>query len=535
MPVRLAAEFMPPLRAALLRSFAALTFALSATLATVLGTVFCTASAAGAPPMGADEARFFLTRTGFAPGADELAQYQHLSRQQAVDRVLQQTRTEASSAAPEAVRQSYYGPRQFKDTSEPQKKALRQLEAKQAMQLRDWWLAEMLATPSPLTERMTLFWHNHFVSSQQKVRHTKLMYEQNVLFRRYATGNFAELLHAVSKDPAMLLYLDSASNRKGSPNENFAREAMELFTLGEGRYGEQDVKQAARAYTGWAVDGETGNFIVRSAWHDNGVKQVLGQSGNFDGDAVLDILLAQAACADFIVDKLWREFVSPQPDPAEVRRIAQKFRNSHYEIKIALRELFLTPRFWDAGNRGSLVKSPVELLVGTLKQFQFHYNDASPFTYAIAQMGQNLFNPPNVKGWPGGDVWINSTTLLARKSVLERMFRTVESARPGGKPADRMMMAGGLAGTLRPGAPAADGGEHEGRFAFGSAAAVISFNPALFLAQYGNTPEVAPNVRQRLALQEAVLALEPSAPIRADLAGIAYLRTLVMDPVYQLK
>jgi uncharacterized protein (DUF1800 family) len=236
----------------------------------------------------------------------------------------------------------------------------------------------MLATRSPLTERMTLFWHNHFVSSQQKVRYTRLMYEQNVLLRRHAVGNFGELLHAVSKDPAMVIYLDSASNRKGKPNENFAREVMELFTLGEGNYSEQDIKEAARAFTGWSVDPDSGEFMFRRPAHDDGVKTVLGRSGNFDGDAVLDILLAQPQTAEFIVSKLWREFVSPAPDAMEVKRIARMFRDNRYNIKVALRALLTADAFYAPQNRAVLIKSPVELIVGTLRQFRFETGEVTP-------------------------------------------------------------------------------------------------------------------------------------------------------------
>jgi uncharacterized protein (DUF1800 family) len=434
----------------------------------------------------------------------------------------------------------------IKDKTDDEKKAFRENEQRQAFQLRGWWLREMLATQSPLTERMTLFWHNHFVSSQQKVKYTELMYRQNILLRQHALGNFGAMLHAVSKDPAMVIYLDGASNRKGTPNENFAREVMELFTLGEGNYSEQDIKEAARAFTGWSIDGDTGEFKWRPRIHDDGSKTVLGQSGNFDGDAVLDILLAQPACADYIVGKLWREFVSPNPDPTEVVRIARHFRASRYDIKTALHDLFLSPYFWDAANRGTLVKSPVELVVGTLHQFQFSYDDPLPFTFAVAQLGQNLFNPPNVKGWPGGEAWINSSTLLARKSTLERLFRATEH---GGQVKAQPDMANAMSITMTQPNDAQtiafknDLGKikgqgalgREGRIQFANAAAMISYDPNSWLAQFGVGVDAVPTTAQRIAMQQALLPLEPTAPIKADLAGSALLRTMVLDPVFQLK
>ena len=289
--------------------------------------------------------------------------------------------------------------------------------------MRAWWVQEMLVTPSPLTERMALFWHNHFVSSQQKVRTARLLYGQNAMLRANALGNFGTLLHAAGKDPAMLLYLDSAQNRRGQPNENFAREVMELFTVGEGHYTEQDIKEAARAFTGWSLNRETGDYMFRPGVHDYGVKTVLGKSGNFDGDAVLDILLAQPSTAEFVTTKLWREFVSPDPDAREVARIAQTFRSSNYDIKVALRALLLSDAFWARENRGTLVKSPIEFVVGTLRQLEIKPTSGLPFAVLSAGMGQNLFSPPNVKGWPGGNVWIDTNTLLARKQFVDRLAR----------------------------------------------------------------------------------------------------------------
>jgi uncharacterized protein (DUF1800 family) len=295
-----------------------------------------------------------------------------------------------------------------------------------AIGVRAWWVENLLAAATPaeqLRERMTLFWHNHFVSSLEKVRSPKLMLDQNALLRRHALGRFDALLHAVGKDPAMVVYLDSATNRKGSPNENFAREVMELFTLGEGNYSEQDVKEAARAFTGWSIEPETGEFRWRPFAHDTGGKTVLGVSGNLDGDAVLDILLARPQTAELLVRKLWREFVSMNPDEKEVRRIATRLRQSGYDMRVALREIFAGPAFWAAENRLALVKSPVDWVFGTLNTLDVEPPEPAALAFALRQLGQDLFAPPNVKGWPGGETWINSSTLLARKQMAERLLR----------------------------------------------------------------------------------------------------------------
>lgn len=489
-----------------------------------------------AQQLGHDDARFFLTRTGFAPSSTEVSAFEHLTRQQAVDKVLSESLSRAVSPPPVWVDQPLVSYKQLKDKSDEERKAYREQQIRQGFDLRGWWLHEMLTTPSPLTERMTLFWHNHFVSSQQKVKYAELMYRQNVLLRRNALGNFGVMLHEVSKDPAMLIYLDNASNRKGTPNENFAREVMELFTLGEGHYTEQDIKEAARAYTGWSIDRDTGDYKWRPFIHDNGIKTVLGRSGDFSGDDVLDILLAQPACAEFIVTKLWREFVSPDPDQAEVTRIAKHFRDSHYEIKVALHDLFLSSAFWNEKNRGTLVKSPAELVVGTLKQFDFTYDDPLPFTFAVAQLGQNLFNPPNVKGWPGGDAWINSSTLLSRKAILDRLFRATETRaqKDAGMTMMKVKMARERMNEL--GKVKGQGAlGREGRIRLAEAVAMISFDPDEWLSRFHTSAVAIPNASQRLKIQEAVLPLAPASPIQAGLTGTAYIKALVMDPVFQLK
>ena len=354
--------------------------------------------------LGFDDARHLLNRTSFAASTEDVNRFAQLTREQAVDRLLGWTQNPRLTAPPRWVDEPLVPPRRVRMMSDAERKLFQREQFERGVELRAWWISEMLTTSSPFTEKMTLFWHNHFVSSQQKVRSPQLMYRQNLLLRQYALGNFGELLHAVSKNPVMVIYLDSASNRKGQPNENFAREVMELFTLGEGNYTEGDIKEAARAFTGWSVEPDSGEFLFRRLQHDDAVKTVLGRSGNFDGDAVLDILLAQAQTAEFIVRKLWREFVSPTPEPQEVTRIAREFRDSRYEIRAALRSLLTSDAFYAPRNRGVLVKSPVDLVVGTLRQFRFTTGEPTPFVFTAAQLGQNLFAPPNVKGWPGGEI-----------------------------------------------------------------------------------------------------------------------------------
>jgi uncharacterized protein (DUF1800 family) len=335
----------------------------------------------------------------------------------------------------------------------------------------------------------------------------------------------------------MIIYLDSATNRKGQPNENFAREVMELFTLGEGHYTETDVKEAARAYTGWSLDPDTGAYMWRPRIHDDDSKTVLGHSGNYDGDAVLDILLSQPACSEFIVRKLWMEFVSTDVDSpanlAEIRRVAAQFRNSRYDIKTALRAIFLSPAFYAQENSATLVKSPVELVVGTIRELGVHYTDPIPFVFLTASLGQNLFTPPNVRGWPGGDTWINSTTLLARKQFVERLTR-VDEMRETSMPAPDMQSGAGAAASgdtvTRADMREVKGGGRlgqAGRERLVQAAAGIQFDSRRYLGEFTGKDDTA--------LELALLPGRPANPLASDMPRPQLLKAVLLDPMYQLK
>jgi len=483
------------------------------------------ASVAGDDPeetlLDGDDARFFLARVGFAPDNAEVARYVGLSREQAVDQVLAATHPEASTPMPAWVLEPIPTRDERKVWTQEQRQAEQRTRGQRYEELRAWWVRKMLTTSSPLTERMTLFWHNHFTSGQDKVGYPQLMAQQNMLFRRGALGHFGELLHDVAKDPAMLQYLDGAGSRKGKPNENFAREVMELFTLGEGRYSQQDVSEAARAYTGWTLDPDTQGYVWRANLHDDGIKTVLGQSGPFDGDQVLDILLARPETATFVTTRLWREFVSDTPDPAQIASIATRFRASHYDIKVALRDLFLSDAFWDESNRGMLVKSPAEFVVGTLREFDIGYDSTAPFAGEIRTLGENLFYPPNVKGWPGGTTWINSSTLLARKQFVEQLFRATETAAPHHAQDGMSQDPKGAAMVQRAMAQVGQGG--------------VRFDIDTWLAQYNTIPTAKAGLSAELQLQHAVLPLAPVDAIETDSTASAYLEALLMDPAYQLK
>ncbi len=498
--------------------------------------------ASNAVAMGFDDARHLLGRTSFAAQPSEIAAYAKLSRAAAVDELLAQTKRVASFPAP-AWASRYERVFRQDMTQEERQAAQRREQVERGLELRAWWTAEMLSTPTPFTEKMTLFWHNHFATAQQKVRVASLMYRQNAMLRQYALGNFGAMLREVSKDPAMLIYLDGAQNRKGMPNENFAREVMELFTLGEGSYSERDIKEVARAFSGWSIDLDAGEFRFRRAQHDDGEKIIFGQRGKFNGDDVVTLLLRQQKTAEFIVGKLWIEFVSPEINRDEVGRIAKVFRDSGYEIKPTLRALLLSDAFWAANHRAVLVKSPVELVVGSLRQFRFEVEDPAPFAVIMRQLGQDLFGPPNVKGWPGGETWLNTTTLLARKSFLNRLFRVDEMGAPEIQGASAALIDRDMMGERRQRAQArlatagmADGSDMAGRGKLGATMRFgvnnamkgqYHFDAASWFAQY-------PNRADADSLWKTLLAGPPVqvTELKYDLAGV---RAIALDPMYQLK
>ena len=479
---------------------------------------------AAEPQLGAQGARLLLTRAGFAPADADVATYSTLTHRAAVDRLVSGALTKSVTPPPAWIDERLVPPRELRAMSEEARRAELQKQVRMGLDLRGWWLREMVITPSPLTERMTLFWHNHFVSAQPKVRYTQLMYRQNVLLRKHALGRFDELLHAVAKDPAMLIYLDSATNRRGSPNENFAREVMELFTLGEGRYSEDDVKQAARAFTGWSIDLDSGDYMFRRPLHDDGEKTLFGRTGNFDGDAVLDILLAQPATSEFIVRKLWREFVSSRPDEARVRAVAAQFRISGWNIAQAVRVLLLQPEVIARDEDNALVKSPAELVVGLVRQSGGELTQPPAAAVALAGMGQNLFSPPNVRGWPGSDAWINTQTLLARKQFLERAL----AGRPTGKASGESAMDDSMSSMKAEDLP-------RRRLQALEQSVSVRVDSEAWLARVGLAPErvVAPGARTKL--EQVVLVVPSTSPAREGTLGLDALRSIVLDPAYQLK
>jgi uncharacterized protein (DUF1800 family) len=302
---------------------------------------------------------------------------------------------------------------QQKELTADEKKKRQQLSRESIRNLNLYWLNEMVNSRAQLREKMAFFWHGHFAC-----RNLNVFYQQDLLdiIRRNATGNFGTLLKEVSRSAAMLNFLNNQQNRKGHPNENFAREVMELFTLGRGNYTEQDVKEAARAFTGWSANVK-GEFIFRKGQHDYGNKTVLGENGDLDGDDVLDILLGQKQTARFIAKKFYQCFVNHQPDIQKVEWLAERFYSSKYEISKLMEDVFTSDWFYDEKNIGTKIKAPVELLAGIQRMLPMSIANQESIIVLQRLLGQVLFYPPNVAGWPGGKTWIDSSTLMMRMRI----------------------------------------------------------------------------------------------------------------------
>ena len=369
------------------------------------------------------ESKHLLSRTGFGGSLSEIKPLLPLNRHQAIERLLDGIQTRPQKPPADRIINIPSKGDRLKQASPGEKKMFRMIQRKRALELQAWWFDEMLRTHSPLTEKMVLFWHNHFVSAIRKVKFSGLMYRQQLLFRQYGVGNYRSLLKEIIRDPAMILYLDGQKNKKDHPNENFARELLELFTLGEGHYTEKDIREVARAFTGWSVNRKTGEFQFRKRQHDWGEKVFLGKKGLLNGDDIINIILSDSASAQWITEKLWLEFISDKPDPEKIKRWANEFQQSDFEIKPLLRRILNSDDFWAEENRGQMIKSPVELLVGLLRFFEIKKMNTQLLAQATRSLGQTLFNPPNVKGWVGGISWITSATLIKRQQLVSRFVR----------------------------------------------------------------------------------------------------------------
>lgn len=366
-------------------------------------------------------AAHLMNRAGFGGTPAEIEQMLALGPHQAVARFVDYENIADSVpppewAAPDPGRAEKL--RSARNASPEERRKIFQEEQRNQRQrfieLKAWWLRRMVHGSRPLQEKLVLFWHGHFATSMEKVRDAYVMWRQNDLFRRLAMGHWGEMLVEVAKDPAMLVWLDQAQSRKEHPNENFAREVMELFALGEGHYTEKDITEGARALTGWSYDRLEQKFVERPFWHDRGEKVIFGERGNFDGNDFLRLIVEQPEAARFITAKLWKYFAGADPSPELVTALATEFRQADNHFKPVLRTMLLSQEFYDASVIRAQVKSPVQWLVGSVCMLERELPPPMACFALTRNLGQDLFAPPNVKGWDGGVSWITTNTLMAR-------------------------------------------------------------------------------------------------------------------------
>lgn len=343
-----------------------------------------------------------LRRCGFGPTHEKIDELLALSPAQAVESLFS-----------------------FDSSKDPFAGMIEQLEGfvrlNDGRQATEWWVFRMINTPQPLQERIALMWHNHFATSLSKVGSATRMLAQIELFRRQGLGSFRDLLISVARDPAMLVWLDGQTNRKGKANENFGREVMELFTLGVGNYTEQDVKELARAFTGWRIEGDASVFQPNQC--DSGEKTILGETGKFDSESAVDLLLRQPAAPKFLAARLLREFLHPQPTQDQIDHYAGRLIETKWSIGQVLREMVSSRLFFSEWAYRSKIKSPADLCIGAVRAINAGGGKASTEFVSdnMRRMGQQLLYPPTVKGWPGEEEWINASTVLQRFNFGQRL------------------------------------------------------------------------------------------------------------------
>jgi uncharacterized protein (DUF1800 family) len=383
-----------------------------------------------------DKIAHLLRRFGFGASEAELAYYGQGGLRGAIDKLLNY----------EAVDEGF--------SVDPMSLANAKNKKLKIEAVQEWWLMRMVTTRRPLQEKMTLFWHNHFATSSEKVTSPYMMLAQNQILRAGATGKFTDLLLNVSKDPAMLLWLDNQFNVKGHPNENFAREVMELFSLGIGNYTEHDVQEGARAFTGWGF-GVKGRkkppanakkpaknqvFIDNADKHDTGSKEFLGNKGDFDGDDVIGILCSQPRAARFLTKKIWQSFAYSNPEDALIERLADPFFKSGLDLKLLLRSIMESPEFYSKRADRAVYKNPVDFAVTTVRQlgygaealtdanYQEGIRPATALRISTKGMGMNLMQPPDVSGWAGGATWVSTATMVERIRWAQVLFDQAQVA-----------------------------------------------------------------------------------------------------------
>ena len=374
-------------------------------------------------PLTIRDASHLLRRTGFGAHPYEVNGLLNLSRAEGIVKILSGLQKKEIVVLPQFVEGKI--PPYFMGWTID---GFKQLTDGNKEQLKQWWLNKMITTSVPQLEKLTLFWHNHFVSSYRGVdRDNFALFRQNQKFREFGFTNFKLLTKIMLSDKALLKYLDNDKNEKGSPNENLARELLELFTLGEGNYSEKTIKEASRILTGFSFNGINGNPFFQIHEHDQGNKTIFDKTGNFKPDDLVEIIFEQPSASTFLTSKFWKLYISElNPPNEELNFISNKFKESDYDLLILISEILGSKSFWKEENRGTIIKSPIDLIVGTSRSTGYVTKQSHLFSDKIASMGQNLFEHPNVAGWVGGGDWINSTRLVVREQEINSFVKSFE-------------------------------------------------------------------------------------------------------------
>ncbi|UOE37365.1 DUF1800 domain-containing protein [Chryseobacterium oryzae] len=354
--------------------------------------------------------KHLISRAGFGVSINQINNMEDWTPQKLSDVLFRNYNfTEITYQTPDFVKTETDDPKLIANQKRQQLKTFQ----KQNEELNLNFLMNMVHNEDQLLEKMAFFWHGHFAT---RINNSQFNQQLLNFIRKNALGNFKDLLIGVSKSPAMLNFLNNQQNKKDHPNENFAREVMELFTLGRGNYTETDIKELARAFTGWSYD-KDGNFQERKNQHDNRDKTFLGKRGNFNGDEALKIILEQKTTAKFITEKIYRFFVNEIPDKSIIDKLSTDFYASDYDIKGLMKNIFTSKWFYDEKNIGNRIKSPTELIVGMMRILPMEIKNSENIVVYQKLLGQMLLYPPNVSGWPNGKSWIDSSSLMLRMQI----------------------------------------------------------------------------------------------------------------------
>ncbi len=400
------------------------------------------------------EAHHLLQRAGFGGTPEQVLTLTEMGLDGAVDHLVNWAqvndpvtdpgfRTNIMRPATDAEREAYRMARRAnaeaaREQARMRRQAAQREDRQQIAAARDWWLTRMIETSRPLQEKLTLFWHGHFATGYRAVEDSWHLLQQNELFRNNAAGNFKNtLVHGIIRDPAMIKYLNNNQNRRTAPNENLARELMELFTLGEGNgYTENDIKEGARALTGFTFNDDSFRFNSRS--HDPGSKTIFGRTGQWGADDFVELIFTRPTSSTWICWKLYRFFVddadaSTSQSMEVVNAMGKLLRQKRHEVRPVLEALFKSKHFYHPTRRGTMVKGPVQLVVQACRTMNLPARNLRRLNDACDAMGQSLFSPPSVKGWDGGRQWINTSTLFTRQNTLVYLLTGRE---PGSNPWD---------------------------------------------------------------------------------------------------